>query len=136
MPKKDYVHRDITMTGRTQPSEEGDKECGLCTEADQFFSDAEKHDNRITYRKIEVDTEEGQKIAEDEDIEALPHIKDCRTFEKGEKPRCRTIEGWEPQDDFSDLSELIENKEEAKAEPKEEETDVKEPTIEEPKEPQ
>ena len=137
MPKKDYVKRDITLVGRTQPNDEGDKECEVCQEADQFLSNATKHDNRITYKKIEVDTEEGQKIAEDEDIRGLPYIKDCRTFQKGEKPRCREIEGFSAVDDFSDLSELIEKKqEEKKEEVKEPEPEIKEPEIEEPKEPQ
>lgn len=137
MPKKDYIKRDITLVGRTQPNEEGDeKECEVCTEADQFLSNATKHDNRITYKKIEVDTEEGQKIAEDEDIRGLPYIKDCRTFQKGEKPRCREIEGFSAVDDFSDLSELIESDtekaEEEKKEP-EPEPEIKEPV--EPSEP-
>jgi hypothetical protein len=131
MPKKDYIKRDITLVGRTQPNEEGDKECEVCTEADQFLSNATKHDNRITYRKIEVDTEEGRKIAEDEDVQGLPYIKDCRTFEPGQKPRCREIEGFSAEDDFSDLSELIEkDTEKAEEEIKEE---IKEPV--EPSEP-
>jgi hypothetical protein len=128
MPKKEYVKRDITMVGRTQPSEDGDKACEVCTDSNEFFSEAAKHDNRISYKKIEIDTPEGQDIAEDRDVRNIPYIKDCRTFEEGGKPRCREIEGFEPEDDFSDLQELIE-----KDKAKEPEPEVKEPT--EPAEP-
>lgn len=147
MPKKDYVERNIEMVGRTKPNEEGDKACGHCTEADDFFETAKKHDSRITYHKTEIDTDEGQEIAEDRDIRGLPYIKDCRTFEKGGKPRCREIEGFE-REDWTDLDDLIQEgeadqaqaaKEAEQSAPKEEtatattETEVKEPV--EPEEP-
>lgn len=108
MPKKDYVKRDITFVGRTQDTAD-DKACEVCVEGDKFLSSAVKHDNRITYNKIEVDTPEGEKIADDERIRGIPFIKDCRTFEDGGKPRCRKIEGFE-EDDWNDLSDLVESK--------------------------
>lgn len=105
MPKKDYVKRDITFVGRTQDTED-DKACEVCVEGDKFLSSATRHDNRISYSKIEVDTEQGEKIAEEEHIGGIPFIKDCKTYEDGGKPRCRKIEGFE-QDDWDDLSQLI-----------------------------
>jgi len=136
MPKKDYIEREITLVGRTKPNDEGDKACPVCKEADDFLSSVVKHDNRVKYTKIEVDSDEGQKIAEDEDIDNIPYIKDCKTFEKGGKQKCREIEGYS-EDDWSDLSKLVpaEPPEEKKEEPKEvdKETGIKEP--EEPEEP-
>lgn len=137
MPKKEYVERKITLVGRTKSNDEGDKACEVCTEANEFFDTAAKHDNRIKYEKIEIDTPEGQDIAEKEDIRDIPYIKDCRTFEKGKSPRCREIEGFSAEDDFSDLEDLIEKdvtKEAEKSEPKEE-TAVTEPEPKEPEEP-
>lgn len=118
MPKKEYLERDITLVGRTKPSEEGDeKSCEVCTEANEFLTTAAKHDNRIRYQKIEIDTPEGQEIAEKQDIRDIPYIKDCRTFEKGKPARCREIEGWSVEDDWSDLDDLIEaDKDKAKVE--------------------
>jgi len=133
MPKKDYVKRDITFVGRTQDTED-DKACGVCVEGDSFLSSAVKHDNRINYNKIEVDTPEGQKIAEDRDIDGLPYIKDCKTFEEGGKPRCREIIGFEKDEDWSDLSDVLEKHETTQAqESKKTEEAVNEPS--EPNEP-
>lgn len=136
MPKKDYVDRKITLVGRTKPNEEGDKACEVCTEANDFFTTAAKHDNRLKYEKIEIDTPEGQDIAEKEDIRDIPYIKDCRTFEAGKSPRCREIEGFSAEDDFSDLEDIIEKdtaKEAEKSEAKAQATEITEPK--EPEEP-
>ena len=138
MPKKEYVERNITLVGRTKANDEDDKACEVCTEANNFFTTAAKHDNRLKYEKIEIDTPQGQDIAEKEDIRDIPYIKDCRTFEKGKPARCREIEGFSAEDDFSDLEDLIENQavEAEKSAPKEETaapSEPKEPQVEEPK---
>jgi hypothetical protein len=112
MPKIDYKKREITLVGRTQDTEE-DKACGVCKEADDYISSRVKNDNRITYSKIEVDTPEGEKIAEEADIRSIPYIKDCKTFTEGGKQRCKEYEGFE-KDDWEDLDQILEKKEEKK----------------------
>jgi hypothetical protein len=133
MPKKQYDKREITLIGRTKDSDDDDA-CEVCTEADKFLSEVVKHDNRVTYKKIEVDSEEGEEIADDKGIKEIPHIEDCKTYkEEGgkQRTRCRNISGFD-EDDWSDLEKLAPKAEEKKEEKK---AAVEGPEIEEPKEP-
>lgn len=86
--------------GRT----EGDEPCGACLEADKTITERIRNNDKIEYRKVQADSEEGKKIAEDEDIEGLPYIKDCKIYEDGKK-KCREIEGFE-ETDWTDLDRI------------------------------
>lgn len=136
MPKKDYERRKITLIGRTKDTDD-DEACPVCKEADDYISSVAKHDNRTTYEKIEADSEEGEKIADEEDVKSIPYIKDCKTYDDGgkERTRCRTIEGF-LEDDWSDLKKLVPKDELEKIEAKiDEESGIVEPLEpEEPKE--
>ena len=112
MPKKEYDERKITLVGDTES-------CPVCKKADDYISAVVKHDNRVTYKKIEADSEEGEKMADDEDIKSIPFIKDCKTFKDGddERTRCRKIEGF-VEEDWSDMSKLVPKEELEKIEAK------------------
>ena len=128
VPKKEYVSRSITNVGDTEA-------CPICKKSDDYISAVVKHDNRTTYTKIDADSEEGEKIAEEEDIKSIPYIKDCKTYKDGDKERtrCRTIEGFD-EGDWSDFKKLVPKEEMEKIEAKiDEDAEISEPL--EPEEP-
>ena len=134
MPKKEYTERKIELVGRTKDSDEGEA-CPVGKEADDYLSSVTKHDNRVTYKKIEVDSEEGQEIADKDGIEEIPYITDCKTYKDGdkEKTRCRTISGYD-EAYWSDLSKLVPKEDEQKEEEKAIDDEPSEPV--EPSEPE
>ena len=110
------VKRDIHLTGRT----EGDDPCPACMEGHEFFEDKQMEipAEKLSYKETQIDSPEGEKIAEEKNIKKMPHIEDCATYETdcteidGKKScktetKCRTVTGFDPRD-WSDLDELKE----------------------------
>ena len=102
LTRKEVKKREIVLVGRT----EGDEPCEACLEADKVITEKIKNSNsdKVEYKKIQADSEEGRKIAEDEDVEGLPFIRDCKIYEDGKK-KCREIEGFD-EEDWMDLDKI------------------------------
>lgn len=85
---------DIKMLGRTQ----GDHPCPVCQEADPFFAAAsqQKYD-RIGYKKIEIDSPEGQQWPGVNRIKGVPFTQRCITYKSG-RMKCKGIEGFRRED--------------------------------------
>jgi len=90
MNPKQIKRVDIEMLGRT----EGDHPCPVCQDADPFFRAAaqQKHD-RVGYKKIEIDSPEGQKHPKLSRIKGVPFTQRCITYKSG-RMKCKDIEGF------------------------------------------
>ena len=94
------VRRNITSYGHTLKDDHG-KECDSCVKAESILKPAVQSDPIIKYDNVDIYTPEGQKFAEDNKIEEMPAIKDCKTYESG-KEDCRVVKGWDEKD-WTDL---------------------------------
>jgi len=98
-----YVKRTITMVGDTTSEEP----CEICQEADAYISPLVERDKRVEYKKIEVSTPEGEKIADAKKVKSIPYFEDCKYTEGSDKPKCERISGFD-KEDWSDLNEIVE----------------------------
>jgi hypothetical protein len=99
-----YVKRSITLIGDTISNEP----CEICQEADQYLTPLIERDKRIEYKKVEVSTPEGEKLADEKKVKSIPYFEDCKYYAGKDKPECRKISGWSAEDDWSDLNEIVE----------------------------
>jgi len=105
-----YVKRTITMIGDTT----SDEPCEICQEADAYLKPLVEHDNRIEYKKVEVSTPEGEKIADAKKVSSIPYFEDCKYTEGSDKPTCTRIKGFDEKD-WGDLTEVLDNPAEAES---------------------
>jgi hypothetical protein len=92
--KKSVVRREIEIIGKI----EGQDTCPVCEEAINYIEPKVKGKENIILKKTQVTDE----IAEKEDIDSVPLIKDCKIYDDGKK-KCREIEGFDAEEDWSDL---------------------------------
>lgn len=86
------VKREIKLIGDTSS-------CPACDTGNQFFSAVKKPN--VEYKYIDIKTPEGSSIAENKNMEYMPHIEDCKTFDDG-TTKCQTKDRF-VKEDWKDL---------------------------------
>ncbi len=95
--------RDIVILGK--------ESCQHCRSAKEAIADVAERNSNIHWRFIDVDSDEGNKILDEEGYAKnakmeIPIIKDCKTTKADDgtdKKSCRTIEGWSEKDFIDDM---------------------------------
>ena len=101
---KQNFRREIVLVGNKNA-------CGYCFSGDRDLREAAKKNPSIHYRYVPIESEEGERILEEEGVKPerdedgneifpMPFIKDCKVNEKGETVQnsCRKIEGYKKSD--------------------------------------
>lgn len=75
--------------------------CGGCKQQDDFFNNTLKpqRDVPTEITKVDINSERGQQIADENNLKYVPFAKECLIFkDKNKQPECKTYNRYDPKD--------------------------------------
>lgn len=74
--------------------------CGGCQQQDEFFNNTLKpqRDVPTEITKIDINSDRGQQIADENNLKYVPFAKECLIFkDKNKQPECKTYNSYDPK---------------------------------------